>query len=175
MSYGHSRRAALAGVAAGVAFVAAGCGGAGSTPSASTTGSGSLRAAWHQVVLCARAHGMPDLPDPTIDATGNATFPGVGKPPIPQQTRAACQALFNRLIPSGSNHAFTQAQLNQLLTFARCMRSHGVPDWPDPNANGEFPMPPRLAHLLKSAIRSPMIACDRYNPDPGGHIYGTRP
>ncbi|HWX10145.1 MAG TPA: hypothetical protein VNY33_09205 [Gaiellaceae bacterium] len=173
MSYRLGRRAALV-AAVGIALVAAGCG-AGSKPSASTTGSGSLRAAWHQVVVCARAHGMPDMPEPTIDANGNATFPGVAKQQIPQQTRAACQAVVNRLIPSGSNHAYSQAQLNQLLQFARCMRSHGIHDWPDPNANGEFPLPPRLTHLLKSAIRTPMIACDRYNPDPSGRIYGARP
>ena len=173
MSYEHGRRAALA-AAACVAFVAAGCGGTSSKLSASTTGSGSLRAAWHQVVLCARAHGMPDMPEPTIDATGHATFPGVTKRQIPQQTRTACQALFNRLIPSDSNHGYTQAQLNQLLQFARCMRTHGVHDWPDPNANGEFPMPPRLAHLLKSAIRSPLVACARFNPDPQGRLYGAQ-
>ena len=172
MSYAHTRNTTLAAVAA-VALVAAGCGGASSKPPAATAASESVQAAWHRVVLCARAHGMPDLPDPTIDATGHATFPGVTMQQIPQQTRAACQALFDRLSPSGSNHGYTQAQLDQLLRFARCMRSHGIHDWPDPNASGEFPLPPRFAHLLKSAIRTQLTACERFNPDPRGRIYGA--
>lgn len=173
MSCARGRSSALA-VAAALALVAAGCGGSSSRPPATATGSGSAQAAWHQVVLCARSHGMPDLPDPTIDASGHATFPGITKQQIPQQTRAACQALFDRLNPSSSSHGYTQAQLHQLLGFARCMRSHGITDWPDPNANGEFPLPPRFAQLLKSAIRTQLIACARFNPDPQGRIYGAQ-
>ena len=26
--------------------------------------------------------------------------------------------------------------------FSQCMRAHGVPDFPDPNAQGQFPLPP---------------------------------
>jgi len=173
MSFARSRRAALAALAAALALLAAAC--VGGHPSASATTSTSLQAQWHRAVLCARAHGMPTLPDPTIDASGHATFPSVNKAQIPQETRTACQAMFDRLSPSGPNHGYTQAQLNELLKFARCMRSHGISDWPDPNASGEFPMPLRLVHLLKSAMRSQMMACERYNPDPQGRIYGTHP
>jgi hypothetical protein len=32
----------------------------------------------------------------------------------------------------------TTAQQNGPLAFARCMRSHGLPDWPDPTSSGVF-------------------------------------
>jgi hypothetical protein len=36
-----------------------------------------------------------------------------------------------------STTAATRAQ-NAALAFARCMRSHGLPNWPDPTSNGVF-------------------------------------
>ncbi|HJY68911.1 MAG TPA: hypothetical protein VJ254_19475, partial [Streptosporangiaceae bacterium] len=33
---------------------------------------------------------------------------------------------------------------SQLLPFARCMRSHGVPNFPDPSSNGKFPTAQQL-------------------------------
>jgi hypothetical protein len=41
---------------------------------------------------------------------------------------------------SSSPKVSTQsAQANAALAFARCMRSHGVPNFPDPDAQGKFP------------------------------------
>ncbi len=37
-----------------------------------------------------------------------------------------------------SGPSSTTAQQNGALAFARCMRSHGLPDWPDPTSGGEF-------------------------------------
>jgi hypothetical protein len=162
----------LLAVAACVA-AAAGCG---STSKANAPSPTSDRAArWHRVVLCARAHGMPNLPDPSIDVNGKAHFPPSVPDTIPVQTRNACQALFNRLLPDEQPKPPTQADIAALVQFARCMRSHGVPDWPDPNSSGQFAMPPRIAHALKSQFRTPLMACDHLNPDRQGRIYGARP
>ena len=30
---------------------------------------------WHELVVCARTHGDPTLPDPTVDSNGQATWP----------------------------------------------------------------------------------------------------
>ena len=163
-----SRCTAIGAIALVTAALAAGCGGSRSTHAAATAARDPA-AAWHQVVLCARAHGMPNLPDPQIDANGRAQFPS--NLTIPAQTRQACQSLYDRLVPNGANQAPTQAQLASLLRFARCMRSHGVADWPDPQADGTFPLDRRLTHLLKSAIRRPLTACERFNPDPRGRVY----
>ena len=70
-------------------------------------------------------------------------------------------AFFNRLVPSSGNRPLTQAQLDSLLKFARCMRSHGISDWPDPSSDGSFPLDSRLTHTLKSAIRSQLMARGR--------------
>jgi hypothetical protein len=46
----------------------------------------------------------------------------------------------------------TTAQQNGALAFAQCMRSHGLPDWPDPNSSGEFDKS-KLRHLRYSVSR----------------------
>ena len=77
---------------------------------------------------CMRSHGVPEFPDP-------ASRGGVPKV-TPRQAgvsdarfQAAQRACAQLLQPS-------QAQLPQIMTgllnFARCMRSRGIPDWPDP-------------------------------------------
>jgi hypothetical protein len=80
---------------------------------------------------CMRAHGVPGFPDPA----GSGGVPKV----TPQQAgvsnarfQAAQRACARLLQPA-------QAQLPQittgLLNFARCMRAHGIPNWPDPTTD----------------------------------------
>jgi len=169
MSFARSRASSSLLIAA--AAVAAGCGG--SHRAATAPSAQSPAAAWHQVVLCARAHGMPGLQDPRIDANGKAIFPnGLN---IPAQTRRACQQLVDRLVPNAQNAAPTPAQLAGLLRFARCMRSHGISDWPDPRPDGSFVPDARIANSLKSVFRSQLMTCERFNPDPHGRVYFSHP
>jgi hypothetical protein len=171
MSFVHGRRAAVAAVAALIAATGAGCGGSHST--APTTGAASPAAAWHQVVLCARAHGMPGLQDPRIDSSGKAIFPnGLN---IPSEARRACQRLVDRLVPNAQDHAPTAVQMAGLIRFARCMRSHGIADWPDPRKDGTFLPDARIANSLKSAFRNQLMTCERFNPDPHGRVYFSGP
>jgi hypothetical protein len=60
------------------------------------------------------------------------------------------------------------SDFEQLAKFARCIRSHGVPDWPDPNPLGEFPIGTRLQHGGKRLFGQAAHACARLNPNPGG-------
>jgi hypothetical protein len=172
MSFKHARRAAALLVVPLVA-VAAGCGGSHPTASSGTPQQ-SITAAWHRVVLCARAHGMPGLQDPQINSSGKAIFPsGLS---IPSQTRQACQPLLDRLVPGADRQQGpTPAQLAGLLRFARCMRSHGIPDWPDPRPDGTFAPDTRISNALKSQFRSQLMACERFNPDPHGRVYFSTP
>jgi hypothetical protein len=160
-------------LAAALALAAsAGCGSS-STRNGAPASPRDPAVAWHQVVLCARTHGVPNLPDPQIDASGKAIFPsGIT---IPEQTRRACQSLYDRLVANAQNQAPTQAQLAALLRFARCLRSHGIADWPDPRPNGSFVPDARILHSLKSSFRSQLMACDRFNPDPHGRVYFSHP
>ena len=173
MSSKLARNAAAVATVIVLVVVAAGCGAAHARGTAPP--SRNLAAAWHQVVVCARQHGMPGLQDPRIDdRTGKAIFPsGLNVPP---ETRWACQRLYDRLVPSGGDHPTpTAAQLAALVQFARCMRSHGIPDWPDPRPDGTFVPDARIANSLKSAFRGQLTACDHLNPDTRGRIYFSGP
>jgi hypothetical protein len=126
-------------------------------------------AAWHRVVLCLRAHGLPGLADPRVDAGGRPIFPpGVVVPP---RAEAACRGLFDRLVPNALSPAPTPAQLAALLRFARCMRGHGIHDWPDPRPDGTFVTDARIRAALKSTFVVQLGACERLNPDPHGCVY----
>jgi hypothetical protein len=41
-------------------------------------------------------------------------------------------------VASTTTAATTTTAQNGALAFARCMRSHGLPNWPDPTSGGEF-------------------------------------
>jgi hypothetical protein len=86
---------------------------------------------------CMRAHGVPDFPDP--NAQGGFAFAGGPKSdlnpnsPAFQQANEDCQKFTPSTGPgSGPSPAqIAQAQA-QALEFSKCMRSHGVADFPDP-------------------------------------------
>jgi hypothetical protein len=122
---------------------------------------------WHELVLCARTHGDPTFPDPiSIDSQGRATFPANTQPPS-DATKRACQSIYNRLPAAARNSAPPDIQME--IKFAQCMRQHGLTDWPDPNANGDYPLPPDLIATSKSGplwerIRAGWDACRQFNP-----------
>ena len=53
------------------------------------------------------------------------------------------------------------------LAFARCMRAHGEPAWPDPASNGTFKT---AVELSSPQARSAHGACMYLLPASGGHI-----
>jgi hypothetical protein len=58
----------------------------------------------------------------------------------------------------------SRAQLQQgLLRYAACMRSHGVPDFPDPSASGGFDLP-RGADPSSPAFRAAQTTCRKLVP-----------
>ena len=90
-----------------------------------------------EFTACMRAHGVPDFPDP--DATGTLTIttsPSLNpSSPLFQREEVDCQ----HLRPPGKRLSDAQQQKlkARLLAFAACMRSHGVPNYPDPTfSNG---------------------------------------
>lgn len=139
----------------------AACGGA--APQAGTETPAQI---WHELVVCARAHGDPTMPDPTIDSHGQATFPpGTQKPSA--ATTQACQSIYDRLPASVRGNNAPDIQME--IRFAQCMRAHGLPDWPDPNADGNFPLPADLISSGKSGpvwdrVKAGWDACKAFNP-----------
>ena len=141
--------------AAALALLAAGCGGspssAGSVGSPAVGGSADPTSAV-AYSHCVRGHGVPSYPDPG----GGGTLAKVGAQQLGvsnsrlQAARGACQHL---LPASGASldanslrqceltgdcpQALVQQALNDGRIIARCMRSHGVANWPDPTTDSE--------------------------------------
>lgn len=139
----------------GVCVLAAGCGSRSSRPSVASIGPsitttaepsaapGGSKVSGGRIALafigCMRSHGEPDMPEPTISKDGRTASidinAGSGIDPNSPQFLAAtkaCQHLLpNRGIPS-AGQAITPADQADYLKGAACMRSHGVPDFPDP-------------------------------------------
>ena len=150
---------------------AAGCSSAGSSAGGSlTSGNEQAMTVLRQLARCIRSHGMPGWPDPVINPlTGLPDWPA-SAPRTPAAIQRACQAIANRLPPEAqSSQPPTAASMQALLRFARCMRSHGVASWPDPNALGEFPMTTQMSIQFKVADQGATRACIRYVP--GGSQY----
>jgi hypothetical protein len=141
---------AIAVVAASSAVLAAGCGGGSSgarvaqvgTTTTSTSGSGSSGGSGKSdpaaYSACMRKNGVPDFPDP--DSSGRFRIVGgqdkggrkFGLDTNSPQFKRAQQAC-RKLQPSGKPDPQQQAKdRQQALKFSQCMRSHGVPKFPDP-------------------------------------------
>jgi hypothetical protein len=54
------------------------------------------------------------------------------------------------------------------LAFSRCMRSHGVPTFPDPDSQGRFPPQSSPSAQAKQASLSAQEACKDLLPSGGG-------
>ena len=141
-------RLALASAAtvAALSLLAAGCGGGGS-PGVASVGSSTARTTTAQSGLvayadCMRSHGVANFPGP--DSSGQIPKLQVvaARESDPNRFDAADNAC-SHLLPNGSLGTQETAQqkheqLDDELSFARCMRSHGVTRFPDPTAQGEL-------------------------------------
>jgi hypothetical protein len=80
---------------------------------------------------CMRAHGLPNFPDP--NSNGQFNLAGIN------QNSPQAQRAFQACGSSGANTDPGQRSqwMAQGLRFSRCMRAHGVPNFPDPNPNGQ--------------------------------------
>jgi hypothetical protein len=137
-------RWALVGTAAGAALVAAGCGSS-SRPSASGGGGGGQQSgvqAAHRYATCMRKHGVTNFPDPVISISGNsvavkiAVPASVGQSPAFRTAQQACEHILPG--PQNESPAERRQHTQDLLAFARCLRDHGLPNFPDPNAQGQL-------------------------------------
>jgi hypothetical protein len=137
----------LASVVAIGAFslLAAGCGGARSpgvaTVASSTTGATTTTTQNGLLAFsqCMRSNGMPNFPDPQRFVGGNVKLTIHQLAPS-QAALSACDHLLPTNGGSGSQETAQQqrTQLADGLSFARCMRSHGVSRFPDPTSQGQL-------------------------------------
>ena len=103
---------------------------AGSSPGASQSGAVAF-------AQCVRSHGVPDFPDPQ-----NGHFLISGADQSNPNFNSAVQTCQHLLGPGGATNGGSGGSNNsQLLAFAQCMQTHGVPQFPDPTANGGIGLP----------------------------------
>jgi hypothetical protein len=113
---------------------------------------------------CIRDNGVPDFPDP--DANGQLRGPAHEKESDP--TFRAAQEKCRSLAPGGEHQRSGPAFVEQMRQFSQCMRDNGLPDFPDPDADGQL----RGAGHEQQAdptFRAAMAACRNKLPGGGDH------
>ena len=141
-------------------------------PPAASRGSKSVQQGYQAALAyaqCMRTHGVPAFTDPVIANSHSIELGKGGDPSSPQykSANAACE----HLLPNGGSGP-TPIQLRQALAqdikFAKCMRSHGLPNFPDPKetsggitfGNGNGPQPG--VQKGSPQFRAAQAACRRY-------------
>ena len=180
----RSRRAGLVVAAVlGTSLLAAACGGPSSQAVASlgtttattgpSTGKGGTTASPPNSALafvnCMRAHGEPNMPEPVASGSSVhiAVTPGLD-PGSPRFT-AANNACKHFLAGNGVAKQVTISAADQAdyLKAAACMRSHGVPNFPDPtfeNGSITFNRPTSPIDTSSSEYKSALAACQKLVP-----------
>ena len=177
-------------VAAGLVALTAGCGGSssgkvaqlGSTTTGSHGSSGATAAStqgsgWLAFSGCMRTHGVARYPDPgTSGIPPKATLQQLGVSSAGfQSAQSACR----HLLPNGGrppNEAERRRVAVQSLQFSRCVRSHGVPNFPDPDVTGRIPDPGSVGVDQGSPkFQAANEACGAYRPPymPSNSAYDT--
>ena len=178
------RRAGALAVAAAVAVLAAACGG-GSAPSSASAPTYAQELALAQ---CMRGHGVPNFPDPNPSGgytlTSNGSIEGARGTSIDINSSQA-QAAYGdcrHLLP-GAPSISQLKQLEQqeqqrqeqalpmLLRYSRCMRSHGVPGFPDLGQSDQSPAPGNGAAINPNSPQflAASTACQHLLPA-GAHL-----
>jgi len=134
--HGHSGSTAPAGGGGPGTFIehSSSSSGPGGGSSSSFVMAGGARSQLLELSRCMRSHGVPSFPDPSA----SGVIQGSGLDPNSPQFERAMKSCA-KYTPKGRSH-FTPAEkqklLAQLLRYSRCMRSHGVPAFPDPTSSG---------------------------------------
>lgn len=119
-----------------LSLLAAGCGGVkpASVASVSTTTSTTTTQSHATFARCMRSNGVPNFPDqgkPTPQQVGvtDAQF---------EAGLSACRHLLENGGVSQETEQQRRTRLADELSFAKCMRNHGLARFPDPTAQGEL-------------------------------------
>lgn len=139
----------------------------GGKPSAASTS----RASALEYSKCMRSHGVPSFPDP--DSSGNIQLKASGdlNPNSAQFKSAlnACKSL--QPAPISSNQASQNREV--ALKYAKCMRSNGVPGFPDPNAQGGLELKGDQVNPNSPQFQAAQNACKQYQPGGPGAVQKT--
>jgi hypothetical protein len=143
----------------------------GTSPSASAAPSAGGPASMLAYSQCMRTHGVPDFPDPDPDGRLTLTaHAGSDLDPNSATFKAADKACAGlRPAPNASQMA---ANRTQLLKYSKCMRSHGIPDFPDPGPDGGMQIQVKPGSDMDPnapAFQAAQKACAAYQPGGAGN------
>jgi hypothetical protein len=176
----HSVALALAGLGSALAIAA--CGGSGSAGTGSQAG--------YNVALkfsqCMRAHGLTNFPDPGAGGGIQIGGPGSNLDPASPSFQAAQRACARYAPFKGGPPHMSEAQRVAAFRFAKCVRAHGYPDFPDPSESVPRGPGPRAVLALHGMVfafssafdpRSPAFQraaadCGLHLPGPGARARG---
>ena len=171
-----------------IAVFGAGLGAAGCTSGAPSTTTiprqAVAEAASRDLVACMRANGVPDFPDLSIE-NGHLVEPqltdaqaSIAKQAAEGPCRAAKQSLDDALggVGQPDEQQLSAAELDKVRQFAGCLRQHGLPQWPDPDATGTFhiagsglePMFADKSKGMPPQVAEAVAACKAVDPAPVG-------
>lgn len=141
----------------------AACGGGPASPM--TTHAGWEKSKLLAFSSCIRAHGVPNFPDPQPGggfARSAMNSIDVNSP----QFLAAEKACRSLAIASGFEHtpAELRKHVEQEIAESLCMRKHGVPDMPLPNAQGQMVFPAGGPNPSQPQFQAAQRHCAYLNP-----------
>jgi len=120
------------------------------------------------MIDCFRAHGLPNFPDPAYDPSDGRWHLPNERPDITVQVQQACASVMPHQVPGTP---IPTAQLHDLLGYAACMRAHGMPNFPDPGADGVFHGTQQtIGSKTDPAANAASAACEQFLASSGGHI-----
>jgi hypothetical protein len=160
-----ARTLALAGL---TAVLVTACGGSKKPPASNSGGTttAGVRTAY-RYSACMRTHGVTNFQDPHVSTSGNSVAiairvnPAITGSPAFKSAQRKCA----HILPIGTSapsQAQTRSRTDAILAFAKCMRGHGFPKFPDPNSQGQL-SPAMLSsagiNLQQPAIKPAAYAC----------------
>jgi hypothetical protein len=88
-----------------------------------------------------RSNGVPNFPDPNSAgeiSKARVIAAVVGNPRSPAAQRACRRLLPESGLGPPQTAVTTRTRLADMLAFARCVRAHGFPSFPDPTSQGQL-------------------------------------
>lgn len=181
LSNASLRLAAIAAATLAFAVLVAACSGGSSSGGVANLGTTTSRhEAGLHYSMCMRAHGVPDFPDPSgngeislSDQPGSDLNPS--SPAFQAAQRSCAKIPFSKFNPTPAERAQSMARL---LRFARCVRAHRVPNFPDPSSLGPaegvgFLIDRNTLDPHSPALQAALRSCQTIMPgSPGFKSYG---
>jgi hypothetical protein len=105
------------------------------------------------LAACIRSHGDPTLPPSTpghpFDTSVDPTSPKF------QAAMRTCA----KLMPQNAPPDMVPHKVGPLVAFAKCMRKHGVTNYPDPDSQGHFPASERQINTYTPVFQTAIRTC----------------